>query len=132
MRRVRERYPLFQKIRGNGGGKSRQFHRLCRRGGGSFSNPPPSPSPPRGPVVILSTVSTTVAIFLVFDDPKISSRSHGKIEISPLPSPRQTFQGTIVSTLPLLFCPLPPPLILDFLCMPLPRSLRSPSKEEKS
>lgn len=29
------------------------------------------------------------AIFLVFDDPKISSRSHGKIEISPLfPSPR--------------------------------------------
>lgn len=85
MRRVRERYPLFQKIRGNGGGKSRQFHRLCRRGGGSFSNPPPSPSPPRGPVVILSTVSTTVAIFLVFDDPKISSRSHGKIEISPLP-----------------------------------------------
>lgn len=85
MRRVRERYPLFQKIRGNGGGKSRQFHRLRGRGGGSFSNPPPSPSPPRGPVVILSTVSTTVAIFLVFDDPKISSRSHGKIEISPLP-----------------------------------------------
>lgn len=74
----------------------------------------------------------TVAIFLVFDDPKISSRSHGEIEIPRLPlstamanvSELRRFHFTS-SILPSAFR-----LILDFLCMPVRPMLRFRKRKE--